>query len=399
MENKWLPVCLAMGVGAFEAVPAVAGSDEIGLELDAAQQIVRESNLYRLAEGVDPQRGERGDWVSTTRLGARFRQDAGRQNFLLAAGVTAVRYRDSSHLDHEGVDADARWNWRLGRALDGHLSFRQAQTLSSFDQFAAESRSVNTFRRLEFVGDQALTSRWFWGVGASYTTSDYSGNTRPTAEYRARGLSLRGGYSGRAGERLVLSVGRSRGEYPGRVATRFADQAYSQNDYRLSGEWALTGVTRFHGYLGYLTRQYEFADNRDYGGAVGRVEMAWQPTGKLTLSSHVRREIGAQEDLVDNYVVTDALMLRPVWTVTDKVDVAGELEFLRRDYGGDPGFLEGGLPADRSERLRRVGMSASYRYSRAIGFGAALRWETRSADVGTREYDAGIASVSASMRF
>ncbi|MCB1887682.1 MAG: hypothetical protein KDH20_08750 [Rhodocyclaceae bacterium] len=399
MKNSTLRCILALLSGSIGSAMAGQESEGVGFGFAASQRFVRESNLYRLADGVDPQRGERADWVSMTRLGGRFRQELGRQAFRLDAGVTAVRYRDNDHLDHEGVDADGRWDWRLGRALDGHLSFRQAQTLSSYDELSVETRSVNTYRRLEFVGDHALTPRWFWGLGASYTSSDYSGDTRPTAEYRARGLSLRGGYSGRAGERLVLSVGRSKGDYPGRTATRFSDQSYTQNDYRLSGNWAPSGVTRLNGYLGYLTRQYDFADNRDYGGAVGRLEMAWQPTGKLRLTSHVRREIGAQEDLVDNYVVTDAVLFRPIWSATDKIDLAGELEFLRRDYGGDPGFLDGSLSEDRSERLRRVGVSAQFRYSRAVGFGASLRWETRSADESAREYDAGIASASASLQF
>ncbi|MCB1955288.1 MAG: outer membrane beta-barrel protein [Rhodocyclaceae bacterium] len=383
----------------FSAATAAAQDGAVqGFGLDAAQRIVRESNLYRLADGQDPGLGERADWVSLTRLGARFRTDIGLQEVALAAGVNAIRYRDNDHLDHEGVDADARWGWQLGRALKGHLSFLQAQTLSSFAEYDGQDRSVNTFRRLEFVGDHALTPRWSWGLGANYTSSDYSGDTRPTADYRVRGLSLRGGYKGRAGEQLVLSVGRAKGEYPQRTATRFADQEYTQNDYRLSGSWAASGATDLNGYIGYLTRRYDFADNRDYDGVVGRFELAWRPTGKLRLDSQVRREIGAQEDLVDNYVVTDAIRLRPAWAYTDKVELAGEMEFMRRDFGGDPGFFEE-TPADRTERLRRLGVSANYRYSRALDFGASMRWEARSADTDAREYDARTASVSASLRF
>lgn len=385
-------------LGGLSASAVAQDEVEPGIFFAASQRFLYEDNLYRLPDGIDPQRGERADLVSMTRLGAEFRQSLGLQQFSAGAGVTAARYRDSDHLDYEGVDADALWGWTLGRALGGRLAFRQTQTLSGFDDFAAQDRSLNTYRRLEFTGDHALSPRWFWGLGASYTSSEYSGDTRPSGDYRARGLSLRSGYSGHAGERVTLSVGRTVGDYPNRSASNFSDQGYTQNDYRLTGQWTVTGATRLSGYLGYLTRSYDFADNRDYDGAVGRVEMDWRPTGKLRINSHVRREIGAQEDLVDNYVVTDAIAVRPSWSLSDKIELSSELELRRRDYGGDPGFLPES-EADRSERLRRIGISAAYRYSRALGFGASLRWESRSADNDAREYDASTASVSANLRF
>lgn len=365
---------------------------------DASQHLLFESNLYRLPDGSDPDRGARSDLVSLTRLGASYSRLIGLQDVSAAVGVAATRYRESDHLDYEGLDADARWNWVVGRTWRGHLAARQSQSLSGFDDFTGDERSVNTYRRLEFTGDRAIGPKWFLGAGASRTTSEYSDDTRPNADYRARGLMLRGGYLRRGGERIVFSLGRTDGEYPNRNATRFSDREYRQTDYRVSGNWSPTGITTFSGYLGYVTRSYDFADNRDYQGAIGRIEMAWQASGKLRITGHARRELGAQEDLVDNYVVTEAIAVRPAWQVSDKVEVATMLEYRRRDFGGDPGFLSED-EADRTENQARLGLSADYRYSRAVGFGASLRWESRNADSDARDYDATTASVRANLRF
>ena len=393
----WQYVAAAAASTAWATASAQADA-ELGLMFDASQRLIYASNLYRLPDDADPARGSRSDLVSLTRLGASYSRLIGLQDVSVAVGVAATRYRESDHLDYEGLDVDGRWNWVVGRAWRGHLLARQSQSLSGFDDFAGDERSVNTYRRVEFVGDRAITPRWFVGAGASHTTSDYSDDTRPDADYRARGVSLRGGYQPRGGERVVVSVGRIRGEYPNRSASRFSDREYTQTDYRVSGSWAPTGITRFSGYLGYVTRSYDFADNRDYQGPVGRIEMAWQAGGKLRITGHARRELGAQEDLVDNYVVTEAVGVRPAWQVSDKVELASELEYRRRDFGGDPGFLS--EPAsDRRENQARLGLSAGYHYSRTLGFGASLRWESRNADSDARDYDATTASVTANLRF
>lgn len=398
MNNRFRRYLAAASAGVAWASASAQSDGGRGLMFDAFQRFSYESNLYRLPDGARPARGARSDLLSLTRLGASYGRPIGLQDVSVAVGLSATRYRESDHLDFDGVDADARWKWTVGRAWHGHLLAMQSQSLSGFDDFSGDERSVNTYRRLEFAGDRAITPRWFVGAGASHTDSEYSDDTRPDADYRARGLSLRGGYRRRDGERIVASIGRTRGEYPNRSASRFTDREYRQTDYRVSGSWSPTGITRLSGYLGYVTRRYEFADNRDFQGAVGRIEMTWQAGGKLSIGAHLRRELGAREDLVDNYVVTEAVALRPSWRVSDKLELASEFEYRRRDFGGDPGFLAE-AESDRSENQTRIGLSAGYRYSRSLGFNASLGWEARNADSESREFEATTASVSANLRF
>ena len=219
-----------------------------------------------------------------------------------------------------------------------------------------------------------------------------------TAEYEERGFSLRAGYRPRAGDQLTLSLNRTHGEYPNRTATLAADRAYDQQDLRLDGRWQITSATRLAGYIGYTGRSYDFADNRDFDGMTGRVELDWAVTAKAAISAVVRREIGAQEDLVDNFVVTDSLLLRPRWSPTEKIALSTEFELRKRDYGGDPG-LGGVVPSDRSEELRRFGVFANYQLRRTVSLGAGLRWENRSSDDERRDYSADSASLTARVAF
>ena len=118
--------------------------------------------------------------------------------------------------------------------------------------------------------------------------------------------------------------------------------------------------------------------------------------GRTPESIEVARPLRA--GVVADYVVTEAVGVRPAWQFSDKVELSSELEYRRRDFGGDPGFFSEQV-ADRRENQTRIGLSAGYHYSRALGFGASLRWESRNADSDAREYDATTASISANLRF
>ena len=393
-----LKLCLCALTPLFFPVSIHAQGDERDvLVLTMSQALTREDNLYRLADGVQPQLGDREDLVSRTRVGAQLRKRIGLQHLSAGIGLSMHRYRESDHLDFEGVDLDGRWDWAYGRLWEGRLSLLQRQALSGFDDFQGQQRSINTYRQGRFLADRRVAPEWVVGAGATVVASDYSGDTRPTAEYDAYGASLRAGYRGRAGNQLTLSLRRSQGDYPNRSASRLSDSSYQQDDLQLDGRWLLGGATTLSGYVGYTGRRYDFADNRDFNGATGRLELDWAPTAKLAINAMLRRELGAQEDLVDNFVVTDSLLVRPRWAATDKIDVSTSFELRRRDFGGDPGLVSDAQ--DRSETLRRLGLSASLRIRRTITLGASLGWEERDGDTPDRDFEARRMSLSARLAF
>ena len=376
----------------------VAAGPAYADEVDAVNFVVSErlqydSNLYRLADGVEPSSGGRSDTVSVTGVGLRFGREYGRQGLAASVDLNHTAYADHSQLDYTGTSADLGWKWALGERWSGTLGISRREQPSGFDDYGGQDQSINTYRRAD-----ASANYWFhpsWAVGAGYQRirSRYSSGTRPGSAFDANVADLRLTYRPRSGNRITLKFANTHGLYPERTATLLSDREYSQQDLRIEADWQVAGATRLSGYVGQTRRSYDFATNRNFSGFTGRLAADWAITGKTAINATLRREIGAQEDLVDNFVVTEVLSLAPRWQLTDKTLFGVVVEWRRRDYGGDPGLVVGSF-ADRSDITRRYGFSFGYRPMRALNLDFLLQHQLRGPSSLNDGYDADTASVS-----
>ncbi|MCP5241775.1 MAG: hypothetical protein R3E45_07350 [Rhodocyclaceae bacterium] len=397
--NKRTPLLpLAILVPVLVAAGPVRADDADALNVVVSQSFYYDSNLYRLGDGVEPTSGERSDTVSSTGLGLRFGRDYGRQGLAASVDINHNAYASNDQLDYTGTNADLGWNWVLGDRWSGKLGFSRSEQLSGFDDYGGQDQSINIYRRAE-----ASANYWYhpsWAVGAGYARirSRYSNGTRPGSEYDADVADVRLTYQPKSGNRIALKLASTQGVYPRRTATLLSDREYSQTDLRVEADWRVTGATRLSGYIGQTRRSYDFTSNRDFSGLTGRIAADWAVSGKTFISAVFRREIGAQEDLVDNFVVTEALSLSPRWQITDKTQLGAVVEWRRRDYGGDPGLLAGSF-GDRSDITRRFGLNLGYQPMRSLSLYLSLQHQLRSASATSSGYDADSASVSASFTF
>ena len=137
---------------------------------------------------------------------------------------------------------------------------------------------------------------------------------------------------------------------------------------------------------------------RDYAGLTGRLTHLWLPTGKLSVSTVVRREIGARDDLVDNFVVTRALSLSPTWSVSPRVALQGRVEWRERDFRGDPGIINIAL-ASQNDRTRIFNVGAYYTPIDALRLSLSYSQQVRDSDLASASYTARVASFSAQYTF
>jgi len=368
------------------------------LNFVVSQGVYHDTNLYRLGDGVEPSSGGRSDTVSSTALGLRFAKAYGRQGLRASVDVNHNAYANHSRLDYTGTSADAAWNWVLGDRWSGRLGFSRSEQLSGFDDYTGQERSINVYRRADASANYWFHPSWAAGAGYARIRSRYSNGTRPGAEYDANTADLRITYRPRSGNRITFKFASTDGLYPRRTASLVSDREYNQQDFRLEGDWQISGASRLSGYLGQTRRAYDFASNRDFSGLTGRIAADWAISGKTSLNAVLRREMGAQEDLVDNYVVTEALALSPRWQLTEKTGFGAVVEWRRRDYGGDPGLVSGSL-GDRSDITRRYGLNFDYQPMRSLSLYFSLQHQLRSPSSTGSGYAADSASVSASFVF
>ncbi|QID16758.1 outer membrane beta-barrel protein [Nitrogeniibacter mangrovi] len=385
---------------AFGAGPVHAEDPADALNVYISQSFQHDDNIYRLPDGVRPfGNGQRGDTISVTSLSAVFDRVYGRQRLHASADLSRAGFAEWSDLDYTTKGAAAGWDWRVGPRWTGTLQVDQKEVARDFADVQTNRRETSINRQRTF---KASASYWWhpdWAVGMGWEryNSAYSDRASERADYRASIPEISLTYRPESGNRLSLSARFTDGEYPNRVLTATADEGFRQSDVRMSGRWRLTGLSVLSGYLGYTRRTYRNLSIRNFSGMTGRLQYDWTITGKVSLRSTVRREIGARQDLIDNFVVTKAVSLEPSWAATSRIAVHGKWEWRKRDFGGDPGIVVSAPSQD--EKTRTLRLSVSYLVRDYLSLSLSHTRNSRTSDQPNKEYDARVSSLTAQLSF
>jgi len=381
---------LALACGAILAGSALAADTEPeeGLILDLRQSFVWDDNVFHLPENRAPEPGRsRDDRISRTSAGLRFEHTYSLQRIAAALNVSERRFAENKRLNSTATSGSLRWDWAIGSQWTGMAVLLQREAPRSFSDVDRRVRSVNTLRRASFDADYWWHPDWSAVMGAEHTRSRYSDRESAGAEYDETAVEGGLGYRPSSGNRLSLVLREARGDYPNRGFSTTVDSGYKQHDVRLRGTWTPTGHSRFSGYVGYTWRRYRNLSQLDYDGPTARLVYDWTPTGKLSLTTVVRSELGSEVEVVDNYVLSRGFTISPKWTVTDKVAVHGLVDWVWRDFGSTR------LSSVDEDQRKTVGLRVVYEPTRTISIGLSGQRTWRLAPGTAFDYTANVYGV------
>jgi hypothetical protein len=363
--------------------------------LSATQSFNRNTNLYRLPDGVQPGAGlTRGDWLSTTTLAAGLDQRIGRQRVLGEASLRALRHRDNERLDHEGYTLAAAWDWETIERLSGTLRAGSTRTLRPFDSFALAGATATTARNLETTDELAAVAR-LGGVGrltleaaAGMRRVGYSDPAYATSELRADTLALGARWRPAGGTVLGAAWRHTWGRYP------VLGDRYHSDALDFTAEAQPSGPSRLYLRLSPARARYDGATERDYSGLTGAAQWRWQATGKLALALRAVRDLGqdaylerygadgvaAPRGSVDDSTVLTRLALEAEHALTAKVALTASAGVTRRDLAR-PGLPSLGQPAvlEGRDTTRSVVVGARWTPTRTATLGCEAGVEHRNA--------------------
>lgn len=378
-----------------------AADEGDSLTLKLSHSLQYDDNIYRLSDGVQPfGDGPRGDRIGLTGLRATFDRRYSLQEVHASADLTHVRFDNWNQLDYETKGARAQWDWAVGKRWSGRLRVGQDETARDFaDRFdSSRQTSIARQRTLAVDGNYWWHPDWSAGAGVERFSTRYSDDASARSEYDADIVESRLIYRPRSGNQIAL-VGRfTDGDYPNRQAGLVADDGYRQTDWRLRGKWQVTGHSLLSGYLGMTRRRHPNLTERDFTGPTARLEYTMAVSQKLSVTAVARREIGARDDLVDNFVVTRAFSLAPAWQPSYRIGIQGRLEWRKRDFRGDPGLFVGSFP-DRGDTSRHADVSLVYAPIDPLRLSISYAYQQRDSDFAPDEYTARVASFSVDYTF
>lgn len=361
-----------------------------------------DSNLFKLAPETDAEAAigssKRGDSFAQSTLRLTADKPLGRQALHAAAGLTSVRYRRFGRLDSDLGDYSGRWDWALGHLWSGQLKVGRGETAPGFGDYRAPVADRVTTDTAEARAGLLFHPAWRLALGATRSEATHSAAVNAIGDSRVDAAEAALRYAPGNGKEAGIRLRRTDGRYPNRQAVGgiAVDNSYTEEGIDLDAAWQASGASRFKGSLGQSRRRHDEVSGRDYSGANGNFSWDWQVTGRSSLGLAARRDIGAQEDLIATYALTDSLSLRADWAPTARLSLNVSAEKRRRDLRGDPAAVLAGLPA-RQDDYRIAGIGAGYAPLRDLQLSLSLRRERRDSNMPGFSYLT--EQVSASVRF
>ena len=392
--------CILSAVAAVPLPAAALLQDRV--EVFAAENVTYDDNLFRLSQDVDPKTAigsdKKSDTISTTSVGVNLDLPYSLQRFQANLTWFANRYQRFDELNFNGHTGRAAWLWSVTPELTGDLGYTDTETLSNFATKPGPTARVKDILRTKqgFAdGVWFPVASWRLHAGAAAVEQRHSDpgqqfNDIDTAT-GAAGVS----YVSAADDRLGIEGRVERGRTPhDELRGTPLDLAYRQDGVGIVGHWVVTGHSTLDGRVDWVRRDYDQRSSRDWSGPTFRVADTWTPTGKLTVTSSLYRDIGPVADVQSgSFVLVKGVAVKPSWAATDKITVAADAEYNIWEYRGDILF------GDYTHRVRTFGLNMSYQATRKIQLQAGYIYEMRTSTAPLSDYRDNVVNVSARVGF
>jgi len=364
-------------------------------------QVRYDSNLFRLSGSEDPEpvlgRSQKSDIIYTTNAGIRIDKPYSLQRFVVEAMVVDNRFKTYDFLDYTAFNYSAAWHWNLTPRITGVLLAEQKQEMNSFAEFREAEKNVQTSNVRLFSVDGDLGGG-FHAIGGLLDVRARNSKTfDAVGDYQQDGFELGGKYIAPSQNWISLIQRETDGEYRGRALDPVAqlDSGFDQSETEANMFWRFTGKSSIDAKLGYLKREHDNFDDRDYSGMVGRLLYRWDITDKTQLNVSVSRNLYSYQENENSYYIAETFSISPVWEYSPKTTFRARYDYSDREYRG----AIVSIPELRDDRLQMFLLAADWKATRNIIVTGALQRDKRSSNFEDFDYNATSASINAQFLF
>ncbi|AXS80122.1 XrtB/PEP-CTERM-associated polysaccharide biosynthesis outer membrane protein EpsL [Dechloromonas sp. HYN0024] len=390
-----LLLLLASGVSADEAD---------AFNIFGGSTVVFDDNIFRLAPGTSAKAvfgtDQRSDVIRTSFVGGSFDKLIGRQRLKLDMTLNSVNFSRFSQLNNTGGNISGAVNWQLTDDLTGTVGKSRNRSMPGYRDQRTLVKNILSVDNEYLNADLRLQPSWHLEAMTSQVASSYSAEANKISNNTVDSYTLGVRYTPASGNYIRLKNTWSTGQYPNQqfVSGALVDNGFSQTDAALEMLWVPSGASRLNGLLAHTERTHQNVPQRNFSGWTGNASWAWSLTGKLTMVSSFRREIGAQNELLSSYALTDAYNLASIWTPSTKTSVRLSYERATRNFLGDPVAVLSFL-TKRSDKIETFSLTASYQPFRNLNLSLSAIQEKRESNYANLNYDDNILMGSAQYTF
>lgn len=365
---------------------------------------LRDGNLFRQTDG-----NEQSDTLTTAAFTLGFNKAWGLQRIRANATLVDYSYRENDYLSYQARNYDAAWNWSFTPRLHGLLSLDQVEQQNSFVDYSASTpaqrKNVRRTENQRFSLEWEATGGWRVQGGLGRVAQTNSQSFLEQGSYELNNLEFGGRYVWPAGNYLQILQKQGEGEYKERRLIGFAevpapfnaqiDTGFRQDETEFKLYLPLTGKSTVNARLAWQERRHDHFSGRNYAAAVGRLDYAWQATGKLSLNAALRRDVAAFQNYASSYYLADGLSLQPGWQISARTALRFKYDWEKRRYEGG---IFPGLP-ERRDTLQAVRLSLEWMPAEWGSLSLALQQDRRNSNQDNWDYKANSLSLNAQFLF
>jgi exopolysaccharide biosynthesis operon protein EpsL len=380
---------------------ALATPDEITiaqridrLSLLAAEDFSYDDNIYRVPSTTDlaalpgiQGSPDRQDYINSVSGGLSGEWLAGNyQSFDLDLRADDNRYIHNTDLNNISTLDRGAWNWGVGSLLSGELGAAYTQTLGGFINTGVYSKDV--VAKTDYFGTARYQAgpRWtlFGGLLEERFKLDNPDETYNDNHSTAVDVGV--DYATSATNTIGFDYRYTKALYPTAsiLAGRALDPDFSEDRARVLVNYVPTEKTTILASFGYLRRDYPASSIGGFSGEIWRVTFQWQATEKTQLILGTWRQLTADLTSQTDFYVSRGVIINPVWTPSEKINVSLIASYEDQNYLGTNPFgvnpVLDDLTQARQDKITTESAVFAYTPIRAITLTFTAAHETRDSN-------------------
>jgi hypothetical protein len=353
-----------------------------------------DSNLFAISSSAPEPLGGNGrpslsDTIWKARAGFDSAYDLGLQEFFLIAEFRHFSYDEFTQLTHDEYLVHGGWNWKVASILDGVIDYSRERSMVSFLTIDTEEFSAKEqlFLQVQSIATASINIQMTpeWRLQSQGKLNDQQTQLPgdPATDTAEENVTLHE-ESIHEGLRYVgfanLSAGLDgvflRGNYTG--GPFLVTPGYRQSTAEFAADYVLSGLSSFHGDIGYTDRVMEEAGS--ISGLTGLAIYQRDLTGKTSITLKVGRAINTYITAASPEVDTSG-EVDVTWNATTKIKVQAGYQYLHSAFSATE--LAGALPtASRVDRLQTPTFSVMYQPTNWLLIHPYAQYQTRDSTQG-----------------
>lgn len=366
-------------------------ADELDtLQFRASVSKVFDDNLFRRAND------EVSEQITRSVLGVKLDKTYSLQRLTFDFSLVDNKYKVNDYLDFLAKNYNGAYQWSLTPSLTGVISSRRTQSMNNFGDFRVITQNIRTYTENE--AKMKYSPYHTLGVifGVSQTKLENSQTFNAISDFDARGIDYGLVYDFASGAYLNFLIHHRSGEFQKRPLEPISafDNGYSESEYEFNLFFQEDGKSTFSGKLGYVEREYDNFEIRNYDSYIGNINYDLALTGKLKSRFSLSRIIAPFETINSTYSIYDTFRGQLTYSLTSKIQMGLNIRYAERDFGGRGQFDTSG----RLDKENSFGGSISWNPTKNIGMSLSSTKSNRNSSLDNFDYDDTLTSVSLELK-